>query len=104
MPRSVRVLSAGAVVGLALWASPALADPAYPPTGGGGGGGTVVHTGGGGGGTVTPPSGGGGGGGTVLPHTGEDLRTQALLGLAAGGLGVVLVAAAATRRRRPALA
>jgi LPXTG-motif cell wall-anchored protein len=106
MSRSVRVICAGALMGLGLWAAPAGADPAYPPTGpGGGGGGTVVvPPTGGGGGTVTPPT-GGGGGGTVLPQTGQDIRNQAVLGLGVGLLGSALVLVAAKRRRlQPVLA
>jgi LPXTG-motif cell wall-anchored protein len=103
MNRSTRVLCAGALLGLGLWASPASADPAYPPTGpGGGGGGTVVLPPTGGGGTVSPPS--GGGGGTVLPHTGQDIRNQAVAGLGVGLLGSVLLIAAGSRRRQPVLA
>lgn len=107
MKTSVRVMCAGALLGLGLMASPAgAADPAYPPTGpGGGGGGTVVVPPTGGGGTLTPPAGGGGGGGTVLPHTGQDIRNQAALGLGVGLLGsALLVAAAARRRTQPVLA
>jgi hypothetical protein len=97
MRKTVRVLSASAVLALALGAAPAaMADPAYPPTGGGGGGGVLVPP------VVQPPAqppAGGGGGGVNLPTTGSDIRGQALLGTTAGALGALLIVAAATRRR-----
>lgn len=96
MKRTVRVLSASALMTIALGVGPAAADP-YPPTGGGGGGGVVVPP------VVQPPAQPqqptGGGGGVNLPTTGSDIRSQALLGTAAGALGALLIVVAAARRR-----
>jgi hypothetical protein len=106
MHRTARLLAASALMGIALSASPAFADdPNYPPQGppaGGGGGGVLVPP------VVKPPVAkppaaqppvSQGGGGVNLPTTGQDIDRQALLGTALGGFGVLLVVAAAARRR-----
>jgi LPXTG-motif cell wall-anchored protein len=84
-------LAAACAVAPVLWAaSPASAEPGYPPTGPSGGGGTVTSTLGGGGITTTVP--------TNLPHTGTDLVTPALAGGASVLLGVGLLLLRTGRR------